>query len=349
MKHKSLVLSALFIVVITITTIVFNSCEKNETDLPKNDAISNSEINLKDGALSFETADAFFETSGKLGTMTENERQDWEASIGFVSMNTELINIFLQVEAEEDEATIKQIVTSNSDLVKLVDGEVLPIIESNAYAAITNRKGIFYVEGVIHKVEGGKIASSEDGNEQTVTDALHSNLKSSNTGVNVIEYYNPSTLKSSGCGTRMSAYKQHNKRKCDFEMKTYKYYCSGCCGIYYYQVKAESIIRNYKKNTWGKWKSYNTSCTMKDRGYTISVPEVTGYNGQHSTFYYHNVTHTFGTTNSSYDCATMTIWSYVGDRVQNIGINTPSFSRVKGKATNRGIGDRWAIINCGSW
>lgn len=348
MKYKSLIFSTLFLAVVTSTAILFNSCEKSEAELPKNNAISNTEISLKDDALSFQTADAFFETSGKLGEMTEKERQDWEASISFVSMRTELISIFQQVEAAENEAAIEQIVSSNSDLVKLVDGEVYPIIESNSYAAITNRKGIFFVEGVIHKVEGGKIASSEDGNEQTVTNALHGNLKSSNPDVNVIEYISNSTLKSGGCGTRMSAYKEHDGRKCDFEMKTYKYYCTGCCGIYYYQVKAESKITNYKKS-WGKWRTYNTACTMKDRGYTISVPKVTGYNGQHSTFYYHDVTHTFGTDNSSYDCATMTRWSYVGDRVQNIGINTPSFNRVKGKATNRGIGDRWAVINCGSW
>lgn len=348
MKYKSLIFSTLFLAVVTTTAILFNSCEKSEAELPKNNATSNAEISLKDDALSFQTAEAFFETSGKLGAMSEKERQDWEAGIGFVSMRTELINIFQQVEAAEDEAAINQIVSTNSDLVKLVEGEVFPIIESNAYAAITNRKGIFFVEGVIHKVEGGKIASSEDGNEQTVTNALHSNLKSSNAGVNVIEYISNSTLKSSGCGTRMSAYKEHDKRKCDFEMKTYIYPCWGCCGNYYFQVKAECIINNYKWS-WGKWRPYNTSCTMKDRGYTISVPKVTGYNGQHSTFYYQNVTQYPGTENSSYDCATMTRWSYVGDRVQNIGINTPSFSRVKGKASNRGIGDRWAVINCGAW
>jgi len=348
MKNKSLIFSTVFFVATILAAFVFNSCKKDEMDLPKNEAKSNAEIQLKNGALSFQTVDAFFETSGKLGAMTEKERQDWETSIGFVSLKSELINVFQQIENADDEEEVNQIVASNKDLVKEVNGEVFPIFESDSYAAITNKRGVFYVEGVIHKVEGGRIASSEDGSELTVTNALRGDLKSLGNGIKVIDYISNSNEKSA-CGTRMSAYREHSKRKCDFEIKTYKYYCAGCCGNYYYQVKAVSIIRNYKKNWRGKWKSYNTACSMKDRGYTISVPIVTGYNGTHSEFQYQDVTHTFGLSNSSHDCATMTRWSYVGDRVQNINISTPSFSRVKGKATNRGIGNRWAVINCGAW
>ncbi len=338
-----------FLVQMIVALVFLYSCEKKEINDTNDGLLSNSEIILKDGALHFQTVEAFFEMDEKLGSMTDKERQNWEKSIGFVSMRTELINVFEQIDEAEDEITIERIVSNNSDIVELIDGEVNPIIKSSSYAAIANRRGVFFVDGVIHKVEGSKIASSEDGNEQTVTNALQSNLKSASKGVNVVEYISKSILKSGGCGTRMSAYYDVNRRKCDFEMITYPYYCSGCCGNYYYQVKAESRIVNYKKNWRGRWKRYNTGCTMKDRGYTISVPKVTGYNGYYTTFYYQDVTHTFGTDNSSYDCSTMTRWSYVGDRVQNIGIKTPQFSRVRGKATNRGIGNNWAVINCGAW
>lgn len=42
------------------------------------------------------------------------------------------------------------------------------------------------------------------------------------------------------------------------------------------------------------------------------------------------------------------------DNSRNFGkrysLNNPSFVRVKGKASNRGIGNtRWATINCGNW
>lgn len=350
MKNKSLIISTLFLVVIAFTTLVFNSCEKNETVLPKDNAISNTEIQLKDGALSFSSVNAFFETTGKLGAMTEKERNDWEKSLGFTSMRAELNSIFNAITETEDESVINDIVSLNSDIVKIQNEEIIPIIESQAYAAISNRSGIFFVEGVIHKVDGGRIASSEDGDVASVTNALTGSLKSSQTGVRVVDFIgSSSTLKSGGCGTEMTAYTQTSDRKCDFKMKTYKYYCTGCCGNYYYQVKSESTITNYKKNWLGKWKTYNTACEMKNRGYTISVPIVTGFNGTSSVFYYSNVTHTFSHDYSSYDCATMTRWSYVGDQVQNSNINTPSFSRVKGQASNRGVGDKWAVINCGAW
>lgn len=328
------------------------SCNKTEEVLPLISTVSNADIEVVDGALNFKTAKAFFETSEKLGAMTKKERDDWEKSIGFKSLRTELNVVMNNIANTEDESAINQIVSSNSDIVLIQNEDILPIIESQAYAAISNRLGVFYVEGTIHMVDGGRIASSEDGDVASVTNALTGNLKSSEAGVDVVDYIDSSslsTLKSGGCGTEMTAYTEANKRKCDFKMKTYKYYCAGCCGTYYYQVKCESKIINYVKS-WGKWKTYNTSCEMKERGYTISVPVVTGFNGISSVFYYANVTHTFSYDHSSYDCATMTRWSYVGDQVQNSSINTPSFSRVKGQATNRGITDgSWAVINCGAW
>ncbi len=338
-----------FLVQMILVLVFFSSCEKKSINDTNNALFPDSEIILKNGALNFQTVDAFFEMDAKLGAMTDQERKAWENRMGFVSMNTELSNVFEQIDAAEDEVAIEQIVSSNSDIVEFINGEVCPIIKSSSYAAVANRKGVFFVNGVIHKVEGGKIASSEDGSEQTVIKALKSDLQSISKGVNVFQYISDSPLKGGGCGTRKSAYYNTSKRKCDFEMKTYKYYCMGCCDNYYYQVKVESKITNYKKNWFGHWMKYNTSCSMEDQECTISAPKVVGYNGQHSIFYYQDVTRVFADQKSNYDCSTMTRWTYVGDRVQNVGIKTPKFSRVKGRASNRGIGNNWAEIDCGVW
>ncbi len=329
---------------VAITTL-FCSCEKKEFDNNKDLEAANSELVLKNGALSFQTTDAFFETSEKLGTLSDEERQNWENSIGFVSLRTELINIFTQIDEAEDENTVKEIVANNSDILEFVDGEVCPIIKSNSYAAIVNRKGIFFVEGVIHKVESGKIAYSEDGNEQTVTNALLGELKSDRKDVNVIEYINSS--QSRGCGSIKTAYVEKNKKKCDFRMRTYTEFCAGCCDNFYYRVMVECSATNYKKK-FGFWKKYKTNCTMKEMAYTIKAPIVTGYNGKHSVFHYENIYQTGGTI-KSIKCKTAKAWGPIGDKVQNIGINAPYFIKVKGKATNDGVGGEWADINCGNW
>lgn len=155
MKIKSLVFSTLFFVAATSTAILFNACEKSEAELPKDDAVGNTVISLKDDALCFQTAEDFFDTSEKLGAMTRGERDAWEESLGFKSMRAELNSVFDAIAETDDEAMVNEIVSLNSDIVKVQDGEIVPIIESSAYAAISNRSGIFYVEGVVHKVEEG--------------------------------------------------------------------------------------------------------------------------------------------------------------------------------------------------
>jgi hypothetical protein len=298
--------------------------------------------------LSFETAKLFFLTTEKLGAMNRNERDNWEQSIGFTSMRKELNTIYDEIAKCESMDEVAEIVNKNSDLVVFQGDDVVPIIESNAYSAISNRDGIFYVEGVVHKVVANKIISSDDGSIETLNKAL-SNLKSASEGVKIVEYLIKSNLKSGGCGTSKTAFVQTSDRKCDFELKTYKYYCKGCCGNYYYQVKMEKIIRNYKKNIWGNWKSYNTLCNYEDVAYTIVAPIVTGFNGTSSIFYYYPVYHYFSADESDDEYATYTWWNFVGDQVQNSDINTPAFDRVKGKASNRGVGNRWAEILCGAW
>lgn len=332
-----------------IITFMISSCEKDSTTKPvDSEQISTEGISIKNGALSFETADLFFKTTELLGTMTRDERDNWETGIGFTSMRKELNNIFDGISKCENENEISEIISNNSDLVVKQGDDVVPIIESNAYSAISNRDGVFYVEGVVHKVIANQVISSDDGNIETLNKAL-TNLKSATEGVKVVEYISESNLKSGECGASRTAWVNTSDRKCDFELKTYKYYCTGCCGNYYYQVKMEKIIRNYKKNIWGNWTSYNTVCNYKDVAYTIVAPIVTGFNGTSSIFYYYPVYHYFSAAESNGEYATYTWWNFVGDQVQNSNINTPAFDRVKGKASNRGVGDRWAEILCGSW
>jgi hypothetical protein len=298
--------------------------------------------------LHFKTAELFFKTIEKLGTMSRNERDKWEQSIGFTSMRKELNTIYDEVAKCENMDEVVEIVAKNSDLVVLQGNDIVPIIKSSAYSAISNRDGIFYVEGVVHKVIANKIISSDDGSIETLNKAL-SNLKSASEGIKVVEYLIESNLKSGECGTNKTAYVQTSNRKCEFELRTYKNYCTGCCGNYYYQVTMDKIIQNYKKNIWGNWKLYNTTCGYKDVAYTILAPIVTGFDGTKSIFYYSPIYHYFASGTSDGEYSLVIWWNFVGDQVQNSNINTPAFDRVKGKATNRGVGDRWAEILCGAW
>jgi len=327
--------------------IFLNSCEKNELDTPIVTASVDKEVSIQNNALHFQSADVFFDISKQLAEMSKEEKDQWEQQLGFTSMRTELNSIFEQLENVETESEMNNLITANSDLIQIIDETIVPIIESDAYASIVNREGIFYVENVIHKIDGQKIASIENGSIEAVTKVLKSNETPTIEGINIVEYNVTNDLKGV-CGTSKTAWYNTSNRKCDFKMNTYIYYCSGCCGNTYEQVEVESKIWNYKKS-WGKWKSYKTSATMKNRAYTVSVPIVTAFNGVNSVFHYEDVTHYLPTESTTSDWSTMTRTNFIGNQVQNAGIATPSFSRVKGEATNRGIGNNWADILCGSW
>lgn len=327
--------------------IFLNSCEKTKLDTPIITSSVAQEVLTKNNALHFQSPDAFFEISKQLVEMSKEEKDQWEQQLGFTSMRTELNSIFEQLENVETEAEMNNIIAANNDLIHIVDETILPIIKSDTYASVINREGIFYVENVIHKLNGQKIASVENGDIESVTKALKSNSTPDVEGINVVEYNVNNDLRGV-CGTSKTAWYNTSNRKCDFKMNTFIYYCSGCCGNSYQQVQVESKIWNYKKS-WGKWKSYKTSATMKNRAYTVSVPIVTAFNGVSSVFHYEDVTHYLPTESTPSDWSTMTRTNFIGNQVQNASITSPSFSRVKGEATNRGIGDNWADILCGSW
>ena len=356
----------LTIFILSILVSLYSCNERNvlPEELPSEspaDVANYEGISVKNGALHFDTPDLFFETTEKLSKMSQDERDKWGEQIGFISLGTQLNQIFNAISNFDDDVDLQDIVNENSDIVEFRDDMVVPIIQSYAYASTANRKGIFFVNGIVHKVDGGRIASSEDGNEETVTNALKAGIKSTtssdetNNGIRVLDYVLQSSItRMSGCGNRMSAYNNSSDRKVELEMKTFTYYCSGCCGNYYNQVKFELIISNYKKNIWGNWKDYELYTLYKNVAATISAPIGTGYDYalNRTTFKYENLTFyylDFDSGNNAY--AKVTHWSLIGSQIQNSSIAAPTFSRVKGEASNKGSGmsGKWATIYCGAW
>ena len=50
----------------------------------------------------------------------------------------------------------------------------------------------------------------------------------------------------------------------------------------------------------------------------------------------------------SKEVATYTVWSFVGDVVQNVSnLTSPTFKKVKGKAYHRGMNSEWINVSCG--
>jgi hypothetical protein len=302
-------------------------------------------LTVKNGALNFESADAFFKTVKLLNQMSESELDNWEDKIGFTSTRRKLINIFNQIDQCQNDAEVSKILAENKDYVKREEDRILPIMESSLYASITNTDGLFYVGGTAHKVVGNKIYIAKD--LQAINNTLLNNGK--NNEVTIVDYFIQSKLKSGNCGSRQSGWKETSDRKCDMELKTLRITCNDCCGNFFYNYCVELHIYNYKKNIWGNWKGYQSTCFYKDIAFTVSVPVVTGFNGKSSIYYFTPKTYTinYGESSSQWQHYAKS-WE-IGDKVQNSEIPHPTFIRVRGKAKNAGMNDVWAEVNCGSW
>jgi hypothetical protein len=312
----------------------------------------------ENGVLHFGTSDDFFKSVDVVAAMSPRERDAWEERIGFLSQRRLFDQLARQLEAATTEAEYEALLSAHADIAQ-VDGEELqPRIPAQGYAAIVNRDGLFYAGGILHKVTSELVISSEDGKVSTI-DAVLASLKPGSEdsaslpkGVRVARYTEEAGSANAssvpyGCTDSRTAYHTGSDRKLDFTMRTFRYYCAGCCGQYYYQVRAEWQMVGYKKNLLGKWVSYNTTYDYRNVAFEISVPRVTGYDGVKSIFDYAPTYLEFAPGSSGGEYSSWTVYTWLGDQVQNTTINEPYFVSVKGQATSRGIGDNWAGICCG--
>jgi len=347
MKKKSFkILSLITCLCVSSAVFLFTSCEKeNATEPIDSKPVSSEVISLKSGALSFETADLFFETSEKLESMTREERDNWELSLGFTSMRKELNTIFDQISKCENKDEVDEIISKNSDLIKSEDDIVVPIFKFNAYSAICNREGIYYVEGTIHKVFEDKVVSSDDGKIETLNKAL-SNLKSATEGVRVFNIIDNTNLKGTQFTTQSSLVSTKDKR-CYFYMRTYLYYCSIGDGNYYNQVRFELELYNWKRIIFNQWTPYKTFCEFKEVVYTVPAAYSISFND--ISFYFINkIEYSLPPRHSGQDTEKFIVSIPVGDPVFNVvgaGELNPYLIKVYGKGKNRGVGDRWAEIS----
>ena len=332
---------------------IISSCEKDPEKNPtSNVTIPNDGAFVKNGTLHFTSAETFFKINKIIGAMTPRERDVWEESIGFNSARRELNKIFEKISKCESDEEMDEIYSYYPHLIKRDGDDVIPIIELDAYASICNTDGVFFVDGVIHKVVDNYIMTSLDGNIETINKAIDSKkpIKDGElmAGVRFVMLYENSDPKSGECGTEKTAWTMSSDRKCMLKLSVYRVYCEGCCGNFYYQNNVQMHIYNEKKNWLGRWVGYQSICYWRNVAYTVVSPIVTGFNGVSSTYYYSPITTSIpdGQTSESWE-------NYkppfpIGDIVQNSIISIPAFDRVKGEAKNSGL-STWAEINCSVW
>jgi hypothetical protein len=302
--------------------LVFNSCQKDEEAQKK--AFPNLKgVTVKDGILNFSSRDDYFKTNEALSKMTDQELDAWEKHIGFNSLRSELKQVFNLLDTAKSENEFSQILASNSDIISVIDGEVKPLIDNSLYPTISNRKGLFYVDGIIHKVNSTQILTSSDGKVESIDNYLLGKLNLENPQIRSKDYvFYTNSLKSVNEDRTIDHSKEsalNGTKKCQAHCQAIREVCYGCCNNYYWTLRIKIFDHALVKRTIGSgYKLYSSCHECWNVNFHIGIPHVTGYT-THSIveFQDYSETITHGGVTASMETSYWLNVS-VGDQVQNI-------------------------------
>jgi len=369
MIKKSFSFISFIVILIIGLTYIIISCSKEDVKEKQTQQINaNSSIDLfdhvrlKDGALCFDSAKYVSLIADSLLKMPYDLRKDWENSIGFISMYTIIDNAYNELSKCSSIEEYNNILSSYSDVLK-VDGEdINQIIPLDFFTSIINREGIYYIGQSVVKITSKNkiIVWSGDKSKLNLSENTLKSCETNEEGLNiilddvvVIDYLSTNILKSSynTTGQQLYADRENDKRKIKFWITAFRNDWGNHSCDWYWQWKVEVKIENWKKDLW--WHTYNTICYWEGVDIQMNMPVEDPYstracNGG-TVFYdpYHYETYTitgFGVSSGNNEVDKITVILPVGSEIQNNPLPLPTFQVVRGRATNRGLGGRFAGI-----
>lgn len=294
-------------------------------------------IKIVDGIMMFDSAKTVFSTIDQLGKMSDKERDEWEQSIGgFTSMRKIINDTYDKIDKIDREEDFYKFMDQNKALLKIVDNEIFPIIESTAYICIINESGEFYVGDILHKVTP---------NEVIIYDTTEEGLKSTKEIMQVPHKRNNIIQANVNCGQEKSSHVYNDGRKLEFKIYIDQYIAYQQGSNLYVQLRSNVNCQGKKKGLFS-YKAYNTTYDCYNVRYTIMNIPV--YDNILNRVTHVDVTQYFDhlSTNGA-ESSNWTWWYNQGIPViESYSNPTAYFSMVEGIATSRGIYPSFCEISC---
>ncbi|MBN2521362.1 MAG: hypothetical protein JXB17_12690 [Bacteroidales bacterium] len=354
-------------------TIVFISCSKEDItgkqieQLDTNTSIDLFDhVTLKNGALCFDSAKYVSLIADTLLKMPYNLRKEWENNLGFVSMYMVMDKVHDELGNCKTKEEYDNILSSYSDVIKVSGEDIDQIIPLNFHTAVINREGIYYIGKSIVKITPTSKIIVWSGDKSKINLA-ENNLKSTeagNTGVyeisddvKVIDYFPAIHLKTTPTplsnGYSLYAYELNSSgnRKIKFWIYCFRDDWGNHDCDWYWKWMIEVKIENWKKDLW--WHKYMTTCsweqvtigTSKPIQQTVQYKECGGGTVPYDPYILvqYTIYNYAWSSGSSEEDDHSESWR-IGDEIQNNVLPLPQFYIGKGRATNRGLGGKYAVI-----
>lgn len=150
-----------------------------------------------DGSLRFRSTEDYFAITDSLIKLTDQELNNWEESIGFISYRSYVDKLIGEVEEaynNDDSNKVNSLLNEYAKYIYLdTDSIVKPLIRSKVYQSVTNKDGIFYLGDLKNVVDDTSIYAI--GKERSVSPklsyAMESNLRSTTDLIQYNEYSYP--------------------------------------------------------------------------------------------------------------------------------------------------------------
>ena len=162
-KHISLLV--LFAVILACMTTLPSCSDDDSNDFASSRQDVEVSFSVSNGTLCFPDAESVYSYVDSVVNMPTDERVAFEHQLGFVSLCSrleDLIDIYDNGES---------LLSMYPDYLSIEDSSIV-ITVPKFYSCLANGEGIFYVDGVVHKVSDRSIAYSVDGDESMVARAL---------------------------------------------------------------------------------------------------------------------------------------------------------------------------------
>lgn len=299
-----------------------------------------------DGALRFASPQEFFAAVERVGKSSQQELDAWEQAIGFRSMRRG----FAELTRELDEAPYgarAALLASNADLLDRDSVEPARRVRAQGYASLIDRRGIFYVGSMVHKVTADQVLSWPEGDPEPVEgSALPGN-------VHAFRYTGSRADSSSvlgDCGDVLDGIHEISDRRVSYQLYTYGYSAQG--GVFndsYYNYVVEVHAHGDKRNLFQHWVSYPTTFQLYNFAVDMDMLQVTSSNGNETQYAYVRRTVGFANLESSVDALDAYFSFAVGDILHNPVPElpvAPTFHKAHVEITSRGTFPSRGVLEC---
>lgn len=336
----------LFTVVLSTIAIIIAGCEKEIDTSPNiddNKTKAEDKLVVKNGMLSFSSQKLFEETREMITHMSEDELNIWEADLGFMSLRTKQNKVLDELDMVDTDEEVYSILSENPNLFQIVEDrnqepELAEIVDDKVYTALADINGMYVVENTTYKVLKDVVLVADNENYEQLLKVNDNNFDEykNESWLKIIEDEPNNRLKSScsECGvTDITVDVIKNKSWCKNDRKVKL--TAKVDGKQYdfpteYKIKATITVRGYRKRGC-VWVIYKTDLYYEDVAMQVYTSQGTfSFNfpdGYKSDTRKLEKTETVATISGGYQ-------------------GVYNFKDIYASASSRGVGNRWAIIDC---